>query len=62
MMHWPIVRLSDVCREITVGHVGKMSDQYITSGVPFLRSQDIHPGRIDMASAAADPGCRAVID
>ena len=55
MTQWPIVRMTDVCNEITVGHVGKMSDQYIASGVPFLRSQDIHPGRIDFSTVKFIP-------
>jgi len=41
------VKLKQVCREITVGHVGPMADQYVESGVPFLRSQNILPFRLD---------------
>jgi type I restriction enzyme S subunit len=41
------VKLKDVCREITVGHVGPMADQYVESGIPFLRSQNISPFRLD---------------
>jgi type I restriction enzyme S subunit len=50
MSGWPTKRLGDVCTQVTVGHVGKMSDQYIETGVPFLRSQDIRPGFIDTSN------------
>jgi type I restriction enzyme S subunit len=46
MSKWPTVELASACREITVGYVSKMSDQYISSGIPFLRSQDVAPGYI----------------
>ncbi len=41
------VKLKEVCREITVGHVGPMADQYVERGIPFLRSQNISPFRLD---------------
>jgi type I restriction enzyme S subunit len=41
------VKLKEVCREITVGHVGPMADSYVESGIPFLRSQNITPFAID---------------
>lgn len=40
------VKLKNICERITVGFVGKMSNQYIGSGVPFLRSQSIRPFEI----------------
>lgn len=43
------VRLKDVCDRITVGHVGPMKDDYVTEGVAFLRSQNIHPFRLNLA-------------
>lgn len=43
MHEWQQVRLADVCREITVGHVGPMADKYVDEGVPFLRSQNVVP-------------------
>ncbi|WP_234731323.1 restriction endonuclease subunit S [Acidocella facilis] len=55
MTQWPVIRMSDVCHEITVGHVGKMSDQYVSSGVPFLRSQDVCPGRIELSTVKFIP-------
>jgi len=38
---WKTTTFDDVCREITVGFVGKMKDQYQESGIPFLRSQNV---------------------
>lgn len=45
---WTSVRLADVCREVTVGHVGPMADKYEPSGIPFLRSQNILPFRLNL--------------
>ena len=47
MGEWRTVRLGDVAAEVTVGHVGRMADQYQRLGVPFLRSQNVRPHRID---------------
>jgi len=44
------VKLKEVCREITVGHVGPMAEEYVESGIPFLRSQNISPYRLDYAN------------
>ena len=40
------VLLEDVAREVTVGHVGSMADEYLEDGIPFLRSLNIMPHRI----------------
>jgi len=40
---WREVKLDDVCERVTVGHVGKMADQYVLSGIPYLRSKDVAP-------------------
>ena len=40
--------LSDLA-ELTVGHVGPMASEYVTDGVPFLRSLNIRPFRIELA-------------
>lgn len=50
MSTWQTAVLGTLCRDVTVGHVGKMSDQYVPCGVPFLRSQDINPGWIDLTN------------
>ncbi|MGY6214161.1 restriction endonuclease subunit S [Methylolobus aquaticus] len=42
------VKLKDVCDRITVGHVGPMADKYTPEGVPFLRSQNITPFRLNV--------------
>ena len=49
MTDWPLRTLGELCLQMTVGFVGKMADQYVDSGVPFLRSQDIMAGRIDVS-------------
>ncbi|HPI71301.1 MAG TPA: restriction endonuclease subunit S, partial [Tenuifilaceae bacterium] len=38
-----LFRLSEVCKEITVGYVGPMAKEYIDNGVPLLRSLNIKP-------------------
>jgi type I restriction enzyme S subunit len=47
---WKSVKLKDVCREITVGHVGPMADEYTESDIPFLRSQNVLPFHLDLSS------------
>jgi len=44
------VKLKDVCRDITVGHVGPMQNEYVDEGIPFLRSQNILPFRLDRSN------------
>lgn len=46
MSEWPTTRLNDLCERVTVGYVGAMADQYVASGVPFLRSLNIRPYRL----------------
>jgi type I restriction enzyme S subunit len=45
---WRTVRLGDVADDVTVGHVGPMATEYINAGIPFLRSLNIEPHRIDL--------------
>ncbi len=40
----PLHELAD----LTVGHVGSMATEYVNVGVPFLRSQNIRPFRLDL--------------
>ena len=47
MSDWRSVRLGDVA-DVTVGHVGPMVEEYEADGVPFLRSQNVRPHRIDL--------------
>jgi len=42
------VKLKEVCDRITVGHVGPMADKYTPEGIPFLRSQNIAPFRLNV--------------
>ena len=44
---WEEVTLDQVASEITVGHVGPMADEYVDSGVPFLRSLNVERFRIN---------------
>lgn len=44
---WESHTFKDLCSHITVGFVGKMSDQYTENGIPFLRSQNVRPFRYD---------------
>jgi nucleotide-binding universal stress UspA family protein len=46
---WQKILLGDVAAELTVGHVGPMASEYAESGIPFLRSQNILPHRIELA-------------
>jgi type I restriction enzyme S subunit len=47
MSEWKEYKLDDLASEITVGFVGPMSTEYKETGVPFLRSQNIKPYKID---------------
>lgn len=45
---WPVITLGEVASEITVGHVGSMANEYVSEGIPFLRSLNIEPYRISL--------------
>lgn len=45
---WKRASLGSLCRQMTVGHVGPMADRYTDTGIPFLRSQNIKPFRVDL--------------
>jgi type I restriction enzyme S subunit len=47
---WKTVKLEDVCREITVGFVGSMTQEYVEKGIPFLRSQNVLKFILDLSS------------
>ncbi|MGW3606521.1 restriction endonuclease subunit S [Micromonospora sp. NPDC005161] len=55
MSEWRNVRLYEVCTQITVGHVGSMASEYVSQGVLFLRSQNVRPGRLDLANCTWIP-------
>jgi type I restriction enzyme, S subunit len=44
---WRNVALEDVAADVTVGHVGPMASEYVEQGIPFLRSQNVEPLRIN---------------
>ncbi len=44
---WRDIALEDVADELTVGYVGPMASEYVDDGVPFLRSLNIEPLRIN---------------
>jgi type I restriction enzyme, S subunit len=44
---WRDVALEDVADEMTVGHVGPMASEYVDEGIPFLRSLNVDPLRIN---------------
>jgi type I restriction enzyme S subunit len=44
---WELVQFDDVCDDITVGHVGPMAKEYVDSGIPFLRSQNVREFRFE---------------
>jgi len=46
--NWELGKLVDYCEKITVGHVGPMATKYVDGGVPFLRSQNVRPFKIDL--------------
>lgn len=44
---WTWASAEECAHEITVGYVGPMKDEYISEGVPFLRSQNVRENRFD---------------
>ena len=44
---WRDVALEDVADELTVGYVGPMASEYVDEGIPFLRSLNVNPLRIN---------------
>ena len=47
---WRSVKLTNVCRDITVGFVGSMSHLFVDDGVPLLRGQNIKPFSLDLSN------------
>lgn len=48
MNDWRQVKLGDIAETVTVGHVGSMVQEYRSSGVPLLRSQNVVPHGFDL--------------
>ena len=53
---WPESKLKDACEYITVGFVGPMAKHYVDEGIPFLRSQNIQPFRLNITDIKFIPG------
>ncbi|KMS72039.1 hypothetical protein ACM01_24500 [Streptomyces viridochromogenes] len=49
---WSFRTLNELCATITVGHVSSMAGEYLPSGIPFLRSKNVRPGRLDLTDLA----------
>ena len=49
---WGSTTFGAECHYVTVGFVGKMADQYVAHGVPFLRSLNVRPFRFDRENLA----------
>ncbi|SFK53834.1 restriction endonuclease subunit S [Lysobacter sp. cf310] len=47
MNRWRDIKIKEVSEYVTVGFVGSMADQYVETGVPFLRSLNIQPFRLN---------------
>jgi type I restriction enzyme, S subunit len=48
MQEWRPTKLTELCEQITVGYVGPMADEYSESGIPFLRSLNIEPFKLNL--------------
>lgn len=47
MTGWRDIKLKDVSEYVTVGFVGSMAEHYVEAGVPFLRSLNIQPFKLN---------------
>ena len=47
MSEWKESLLENLADEITVGFVGSMTEEYVETGIPFLRSKNVEPFRIN---------------
>ncbi|MEO0531761.1 MAG: restriction endonuclease subunit S [Planctomycetota bacterium] len=46
---WQWATVDSLSDDVTVGHVGSMKNDYVQTGIPFLRSQNVRPLRFDTA-------------
>ena len=49
---WVWLTFDECSWDMTVGHVGPMKDRYVESGIPFLRSMNVRPNRVDLSNVA----------
>jgi type I restriction enzyme S subunit len=47
-MSWEESNLDSLCEEITVGYVSSMAKEYTVKGIPFLRSLNIEPYKLNL--------------
>lgn len=47
---WTRATFKDVCRHITVGHVGPMVHEYVDAGIPWLRSLNVKEFKLGLAN------------
>ena len=47
---WRWTTFEHVCNDITVGFVGPMAQEYVPTGIPFLRSQNVREFRFEPAN------------
>jgi type I restriction enzyme S subunit len=45
---WKRIKLRLLSKRVVVGHVGPTSHGYVESGIPFLRTQNVRPNRINL--------------
>jgi predicted ATPase len=44
---WAWASIEQISTRVTVGYVGSMKSEYVSSGIPFLRSQNVRANRFD---------------
>ncbi len=51
---WCWTSLSSLCERVSVGHVGPTTEFFCDApaGIPFIRSQDVRPGKLTLANVA----------
>jgi len=51
---WIWASLSELCERVSVGHVGPTTEYFCSkeTGVPFVRSQDVRPGKLHLGEVA----------
>jgi len=47
---WPLQRIGDISRYVTVGYVGTQSNLFVDSGIPLLRGQNVRPYVLDLTN------------
>lgn len=44
---WTWASIEQISTRVTVGYVGSMKSEYVSHGIPFLRSQNVRPNRFE---------------